>query len=80
MTRYDRRSWADPRYHVRRSAPVGRIMVRPQPRIFKTAVRMKPKAWPTDFWFKSELFARGTVKRRAAFAHLLAHSHPEKQA
>lgn len=67
----ERRASPDRRYFVRRSAPVGRIVVRASTQISRTGARKKPRSWPTDFWFKSQLFARGTFKRRKAFERLI---------
>lgn len=57
-------------YHVARSAPVGRIDMRPRRKI-RFGQRMKPKSWPTSVWFASALFDRGIPSRRVAFAKLM---------
>jgi len=67
----ERRASPDRRHYVRPSAPVGRIVVRASTRIDRTSARKAPRSWPTSFWFTSQLFARGTFKRRQAFAKLI---------
>lgn len=78
MSEVERRASPDPRYHVRRSAPVGRIMLSRLPLIHRGPRRMMPKSWPQAFWFKSALFEHGSGPRRTFFAKLLTngpHQH-----
>jgi hypothetical protein len=65
----------DRRYHVRRSAPVGRIVMTATRKI-AFGRRMKPKSWTTDTWFKSALFERGMTSRKRRFRAILALQSP----
>ena len=58
------------RYHVARSAPIGRMDMRPRRKI-RFGQRMKPRSWPTSLWFASGLFNRGIPSRRLAFVKLM---------
>lgn len=36
--------------------------------------RMKPRSWPTAFWFGSALFDRGILSRKRAFAAIMVNA------
>lgn len=59
------------RYHVPASVPLGRIDLR-QRRKVRFGQRMKPRSWPSSFWFASALFDRGIPSRKLAFAALMS--------
>jgi len=63
---------SDRRYHVPTSAPAGRIQMRARRKV-DARKRMKPKSWPSAFWFASDLFARGNATRRLRFMELAPH-------
>ncbi len=70
MSKAERRASPDPRFYFRRSGPVGRINLRATRKVPR-GLRIKPKSWPSRFWFKSELFRRGFFSRRRRFADML---------
>lgn len=72
----ERRASPDRRWHIKLSASVGQREVRAKPRISRSVRRMKPKSWPTQFWFRSDLFGRGIPSRRIAFERLMRRLHP----